>query len=408
MGYTKDTLKGISWIGLLHLVIKSFTFIRIAILARLLSPSQFGTYGVAMLAFAFIEIFTETGINVFLIQEKKDINKYLDTAWIVSIVRGVFIFFIVIIASPFISNFFNSPDSYLLLLIMSIVPLLRGFINPSVVLFQKELTFQKEFWFRSSIFAVDSIVSLGFVFITRQPSGLIFGLIVGVILEVLLSFVLARPLPKFILKTKSLKEVLHKGKWLTVSGIFNYVFQNGDNVVVGKILGITPLGLYQMGYRLATIPIGEAVDIISLVTFPVYSKISNDYTRLKRAFLKTSLVVFLLGLPICIVLFFFAKNFVIIALGPNWLSVVPVVRVLAVFGLVQIIAVPQTTLYNAVGKQRYGTVVAFVRTLVLCITIIPLVLKFGIIGAGISAVVGSLISLPFNIYYTLKIIKGLE
>ena len=52
MGYTKDTLKGISWIGLLHLVIKSFTFIRIAILARLLSPSQFGTYGVAMLAFA--------------------------------------------------------------------------------------------------------------------------------------------------------------------------------------------------------------------------------------------------------------------------------------------------------------------------------------------------------------------
>lgn len=405
MGYTKDTLKGISWIGLLHLVIKGITLIRVIILARLLSPTQFGTYGVATLAFAFIEIFTETGINVFLIQVKEDINKYLDTAWIVSIARGVFIFFIVIIASSFISNFFNSPDSYLLLLMISIVPLLRGFINPAVILFQKELTFEKEFWYRFSIFAVDSLVSLGFVFITRQPSGLIFGLIAGVVVEVLLSFLLARPLPKFIFKIESVKDVLHKGKWLTVSGIFNYIFQNGDNVVVGRILGVTPLGLYQMGYRLATIPIGESVDIISQVTFPVYSKISSDFFRLKRAFLRTSFMMFLLGLPICFLLFFFAQNLVIIILGSNWLSVVPVVRVLAVFGLVQLIAVPQTTLYNAVGKQRYGTVISFVRTFVLCATIIPLVLKFGIIGAGISAVIGSLISLPFNIYYTLKILK---
>jgi len=408
MGYTKDTLKGISWIGLLHFVIKGITFIRIAILARLLSPAEFGTYGVAILAFVFIEIFTETGINVFLIQEKKDINKYLDTAWIVSIIRGVLIFLIVIITSSFVSNFFHSPDSYLLLLMISIVPLLRGFINPAVILFQKELTFRKEFWFRSSIFVVDSLVSLGFVFITRQASGLIFGLIVGVVFEVLLSFILAKPVPKFIFKIQSVKEVLHKGKWLTASGVLNYIFQNGDNVVVGKILGVTPLGLYQMGYRLATIPIGESVDIISQVTFPVYSKISNDYNRLRRAFLKTSFMMFLLGLPICIALFFFAQNLVIIILGSNWLSVVPVVRVLAVFGLVQIIAVPQTTLYLAVGKQRYGTIVAFVRTFALCVTIIPLVLEFGIIGAAISAVIGSLISLPFNIYYTLKIIKNLK
>src|SRR3990167_7344642 len=90
MGYKTDAFKGISWIGILRASTRGITFVRLAILARILSPAQFGVFGIATLVLSLLEIITETGINVFLIQ-KKDIKSYINSAWIVSIVRGFII-----------------------------------------------------------------------------------------------------------------------------------------------------------------------------------------------------------------------------------------------------------------------------------------------------------------------------
>src|SRR3989344_7147166 len=111
MGYLKDTIKGVSWMGGLRVGTRAVTFLKILILARILSPNEFGLFGIAMLALAFLEIVTETGINIFLIQEKADLDKYNDTAWVVSIVRGCLMSLALFIASPFITAFFNSPGA---------------------------------------------------------------------------------------------------------------------------------------------------------------------------------------------------------------------------------------------------------------------------------------------------------
>src|SRR5260221_8826621 len=97
MGYTKDAIKGISWIGLLRLIVKSFGFVEIVILARILAPEQFGAYGIVLLELGLLEVFTESGINVILIQEK-EFEKYINSAWIVSIVRGFLISLFIIIS----------------------------------------------------------------------------------------------------------------------------------------------------------------------------------------------------------------------------------------------------------------------------------------------------------------------
>ena len=75
MGYTKDTMRGVGWVGGLRLITRIVSFARIAILARLLSPVQFGVFGIAMLVTALLEVLTETGINVILVQEKNDIKE---------------------------------------------------------------------------------------------------------------------------------------------------------------------------------------------------------------------------------------------------------------------------------------------------------------------------------------------
>ena len=80
MGYTNKAIKGISWMSAFRGITRIMAFAKIAVLARVLTPSQFGVFGIASLVLVFLEVLTETGINVFLIQSQKDINKYINSA----------------------------------------------------------------------------------------------------------------------------------------------------------------------------------------------------------------------------------------------------------------------------------------------------------------------------------------
>lgn len=405
MGYTKQAIKGISWIGGLRVVTRIVSFLKIAMLARLLTPLQFGAFGVASLALSFLETATETGVNVVLVQEKEGIDKYINAAWVVSIVRGICISLLVFLSAPVIAQFFHASESLFLLQLISVVPLLRGFINPSVVKFQKDLQFKKEFWYRLLVFGVDAVSAVIVTIITRHPSGIVFGLIVGVFFEVLLSFVLAKPTPRLRFEGQYLQKIFHRGKWVTMSGIFNYLFHNGDNVIVGRLLGTGALGFYQLAYSLAILPISEIADVVSKVTFPVYTKISQDRARLKSAFLKTTMIVSFLSLPFGLILFFFPTQIVQIVFGDRWLGMVGVLRVLAIFGVVRAISGSASALFLAVGKQEYVTIVTLVSIFGLAITIIPLVLQYGIVGAAFSALIGAVVAMPFYFFFAQRIIK---
>src|SRR3972149_8906795 len=111
MGYLKTTVSAVSWSMSTRWVLRGLSFLRLAILARILLPAQCGVFGIATLVLGLLEILTETWINIFLVQEEGEIDKFVDTAWIISIIRGFMIFFLVYLSSGFISAFFNSPDS---------------------------------------------------------------------------------------------------------------------------------------------------------------------------------------------------------------------------------------------------------------------------------------------------------
>ncbi len=408
MGYFRDTFKGISWIGSLRVSTRLLAFLKIAILARILLPEQFGLFGIASLALAFLEILTETGINVFLVQSKINLKKYINTAWVIAIFRGILISSVIVLASSLITSFFKSPGSYSLLLLISLVPLIRGFLNPAIIKFQKELEFNKEFFFRFFVFSCDAFFAVLITLIIRSASGLVWGLIAGGLLEVLLSFIVVKPIPKFVIEKAQVRKILGRGKWVTAAGIFNYLFRQGDDIVVGRLLNVTALGTYQIAYKLSTLPITEVSEVFGKVTFPVYVKISDDIIRLKRAFVRTTLTISALVIPIGLILFFFSKEIVLIVLGGNWLAVVPALKVLSIFGMVRAISGSSSALFLAIKKQEYVMVVTLVSILGLAISIVPLVVKFGIVGAGLSALIGSITALPIIIFYLARVFGDLK
>ena len=405
MGYKRHFFKSVGWVGTLRVLMRGITFIRLAVLARLLSPFQFGLVGIATLVLAILEIFTETGINVFLVQEEDRIEKYIDTAWIVSIIRGLIISLVIFLSASLVASFFNSRESYGLVLLISIVPLVRGFINPSIVSFQKDLKFHKEFFYQGSLFLVDAIVTLVFAFITKSAVSIIYGMLASVVFELIISFIFIKPTPKLNMNYAHFLKLIHSGKWITAAGIFNYLYQNLDNIVVGKILGVQALGLYNVGYKISSLPITEVSDVSSRVTFPLYVKIGGDKDRLKSAFVKVILFIAFLAISLGLVLFFFTKELVVFVLGQQWVEAVPVIKILVFYGVLRGISGSSSALFLALKKQEYVTVMTFISMIGLATTIIPLVLAFGLVGAGYSAIIGSLLPLPFIIYYLLKTFK---
>lgn len=405
MGYFKDVLKGITWMSILRISMRGLAIIKIAILARILTPAQFGNYGIALLVLGFLEVLTESGINVFLIQEKSEIKKYLNSAWVVSIFRGFLIAGVIIIFSSLISGFFNATNINQLFYIVAGVAVVRGLINPMVVSFQKKLNFTKEFMFRGFLYFVDAAASVTLGFITKSESSMLFGMLAAALIEAVLSFIIFKDRPKFILNKNTTLKVIQRGKWVTAAGIFGYIFQNIDNLTVGKVLGTASLGFYQQAYSISTLPVTEIGNIFNKVTFPVYVNISADKIRLKKAFFKTLGVISLLTIPFALAVLFFAKPIILIFLGDKWLPIEPVLKILAIFGALKSILNFSYSLFLSLKLQKYIMFSELSGIVGMLIAIYPMTLKYGILGAGYSTIIAFFCSLPVVLYELKKIFK---
>ncbi len=402
MGYFKDTLKGISWMAALRFVTRALAILKIAVIARILLPYQFGLYGISLLVLGFLETLTETGINIFLIQEKDKTKEYLNSAWVVSIIRGFLIALLIIASSSFVVSFFASPAATYLLYLVALVAVVRGFINPAEINFQKNLQFNKLFIFTSFLFLVDTSVAITLAYLTKSEAAMIWSMVASAGVEVILSFIIFKERPTLAFELEKIKKVIERGKWITSAGVLSYTFQNLDNVVVGKILGTAPLGIYQQAYKISTIPVTEAEQIFNKVTFPIYVNISLERERLRKAFLRTTLTIIGLVIPVGIFVFVFAREIVLILLGEKWLAAVSVLKILAIFGILKAILNSAYSLFLAVKKQEIVTLVELISIIGLAIPLVPLTMKYGLVGTGISVIIGGVVSLPVIAYFLFK------
>lgn len=401
MGYLKVASRGFGWMGALRGSTRALALVKILILARILTPSQFGVYGIATIVLGLLEMMTETGVNVFLIQKKEKINDYVSTAWFVSVIRGIIISSLIIASTPLIVTFFNEPSARGILYAVSWVPFIRGLINPAIVKFQKELKFHKVFAFELTLFLIDTAVAVYLGIVTASEVSLIWGMVAAATFEVALSFILVKPRPSLSFNLSYFKEVISVGKWITGAGIFNYLFHHIDDIVVGRILGSAALGVYQQAYRISTLPISEVGEVVNKVTFPVYVSIEADKDRLKKAFTKTSLFVLGSVATFGTLIFLFAERMVPILLGDGWSQVVAPLKILTVFGVIKAIGNSAYSLLLSVGMQKMVAVVSLTGVVILGVIIYPLTVSFGLIGSAVATVIASVASLPV-IAYALK------
>lgn len=405
MGYLKKAVVGFGWMSLLKVYMKALTLFRIILIARILSPHDLGLFGLATVVLSLVEVMTDTGINTFLIAIRKDFNEYINTAWVIAIVRGGMIGLIVISAAFMLSRFYNEPELMPLLLIAALIPSIKGFINPSLIRFHKEMRYHSLAIFRAVIFTSEIAVSLILAITMQSAYALMIAMVFSGAFETVLTHVFLTPRPIFRATWERVQTILHYGKWLNLSGLFSFLGNNADDLVVGKILGTTSLGYYQTGFNVSQSLAGEVGDLASQTLFPVYAAMHTRIRELRRTFFMAFVpLAIILTIPIAMVLAF-PHFFVSLILGDTWLPIIPLLPWLFGAGYLQALDGVIYPIYMAVEKPQYSTIVVLINTILMLILIIPLSNTFGLVGVGMAVFISKLIVQPIYAYYAYTILK---
>ncbi len=398
MGYTKQAMHGFGWQTFLKFVSAALVIGKIAVLSRLLTPEDFGIFAIVAIALGLVEASTQTGVNTTILQSNRSISYYLDTAWVIAIVRGLIIAIVMTVLGFGLSIYYEKESLRFLVAIAALVPLIKGFINPSLILLQKEFLFLREALLKIGLLVAEILVAIVIAFYFHSVLALIVGLIAAALLEVFLSFKLFADRPSFFFRTSRAKEILINAKGLSPAALLSYILDNVDDLIVGKIVGAYQLGLYHNAYSLAHKPNYDMSKALGHSVFPVYTKIVDDRIRLRKAFVKSSLAfmgfAFFVTLPAII----FPTQLVAIVLGEQWLSVASVLPLLAIAGLLHS---GNNLVYNLLmATKRYAilNMHLFFSMITLIGSLIYFVNLNGLIGSGQALLVARGITLPILIF----------
>ena len=185
---SQKVVRGGAWVFALRIVHRIFDLIRIVVLARLLQPHDFGLLGIALLTLAILETFSQTGFGPALIQKKDSVEGYLNTAWTVSIIRGVALFIILYLIAPYAAGFFESPQAGPIIQVVGFTLLLGAFTNAGVIYFQKELQFNKQFVYELSATLADFVVAVSAALLLRSVWALVFGYLAAAVVRLIVSY----------------------------------------------------------------------------------------------------------------------------------------------------------------------------------------------------------------------------
>jgi lipopolysaccharide exporter len=397
-------VRGGVWVFALRMSRRGLSLVRTIVLARVLVPSDFGLMGLALLAMSALETFSRTGFEAALIQKKEEISGYLDTAWTISALRGFVLFVGLYVAAPYIALFFDAPAATAIMRVIGISMVCSGLTNIGVVYLQKELEFKRQFIYQLSGTVADLIVAVTAVLLLRSVWALVFGLLAGNLVQMLVSYMIHSSRPRPSLEGAKARELYAFGKWILGSSILVFLLNEGDDLFLGKTLGATALGLYQMAYSVSNLPATEITHVVSRVTFPAYSKLQDRWPRLQRAYLAAFQVTTLVSFPMAAGIFFLAPDFTSIFLGEKWMPMVPAMQVLTIWGLARSIGATTGPLFQAVGKPEIPTRLQFAKLVLLVILVYPFTENWGILGTAWAVVLNALLVIPVAVYMVIRII----
>lgn len=401
----KQTISGVKWLVGSSFLQKAIQMTGTIVLARILSPAEFGLFALAFVATDALGLFKSMGFDSALIQRKDEVDKAANTAFFIIPLLGILLYLILTASAPWIGNFLNNAQIAGVIRTLGIIFMISCFGKVPAALLEKHMQFKQVSIIEIGTALIYSVSAVTFALLKFGVWSLVFAYILKALYQNTLTFIYARWRPRLEFDKKIAKEMFHFGKFLFLGGIVWFLRMNLDNILVGKILGVAMLGLYAIAFNVSNIGADYLGNKVYRVIFPAYSKIRHDIFDLQNATTKVLKYLNIIALPLCIGFFLLSREFLFLVYGSKWLDASNALRILSWSGYFSTIGAGLGPIFNACGKPKLSFIAIALQVAAFVIFIAPAAKLFGIAGVSVVVTLSCLITFLVTFIWAMKLIS---
>lgn len=373
------------------------------VLARLLTPDDFGVMATAMIAISFAQMFWDAGLSKALIQIKAAPEKAAHVVFWTNVVLGLLIYLLLFVTAPAIAAFFKSPASGPVLRVLGIQIILASLTSVQQALFVRDLDFRGLFWIKLFTAFIPAFFSIPLALYGYGVWALVAGVLVGQVINLLLLWRESDWRPQFRYDWFMARSLFAFGFWVLLESLGAWLIVWGDNLIVGRFLGIHDLGVYRTGWNLVTIIFGLLLGPFLTVLYPTFSRLQDDLPALKNTFHRVNRVVFALALPMGVGLLLVGPEIAALLFGEKWQGLGFVLSLLGCMnGLAWLVGI-NADLYRATGRPDMNTKLMYF-SLLYYLPAYYLAAQYGLITFTITRLAVAVVAIPIHIYLCVKLL----
>ncbi len=354
-------INALKWSLVSELTAKAIQPVVFIILARILTPEDFGVITAAMMVIAFSQIFWEAGMGKALIQRQSKIEAAANTAFWINITLGIAISgLLYLLAGPIARIFFHDERVAIVLQVMTLQILLGSFSSVHSALLQKELAFKKLFWVRFATVGLPGMASIPLAFCGWGYWALVSGTLIGSLAQVIMLWRLSAWAPSWQFDLKIAREVSAFGFWVGLTAIFSWFYQWVDSLILGLYFGLKEVGIFRIGNQFSMTIFAL---IFAFILPAIYASFSKDAAMADKVKIRTklnlvSINVSILSLPIGLMIYILSADIERFVFGGDWVGVGFVIGLIAIKEAVLWIFAFNIEAIRAMGKPKPETLVA--------------------------------------------------
>lgn len=343
-------MRGSAWITGARVVINLIGFVSTLVLARILTPADFGLVALGTTILVIVTAVTDMSLAQALVHHQSPEDDHFHTAWTLNACRGLALAALMGAAGHPLASLYNEPRLEWLIYALAFSVMIGGLTNPRIVLLSKQLVFWQDFLMSVSERLVAVIVSIGVALYFRSYWALVAGAVAGQFAAMLISYAILPFRPRIVWNRA--RELWSFSIWLTLGQAMNTINWRFDQLLIGHYLGRSVLGAYAVGDNLAQIPTREAIAPLTHTLFPAFSRIAEDKPRLAMAYQRAQALVTAIALPVGVGFGLLAEPMVLALMGEKWRSAIPIIQALSAVFAFQTLGSLVQPLGMATGATR--------------------------------------------------------
>lgn len=376
-------------------------FISLLVLARLLSPADFGIVAIATSVLVIVEAILDLPLTQALVRQPSPSDRMFDTAFTLSLLRGAAISALMILISWPMAVIYGDPRLYALVAVLSIAPAMRSISSPRMVLFMQRFDFRREFALDLITKGSTLLCSVGVALTTDSYWGLAIGAVAGPTAATICSYVFAPMRPKITLADwKHFQDMIG---WNTVSQVLNSVNWQLDRLLLPRFTSLSTYGAFSVADNLAGIPYQTFIGPLMRPLMAAFSSV-DDHRKLVAAYLKATSAITLVAAPVLVILIFLADPVVRVIVGEKWSSAAPILQWLCLVSLIGLPSTIMPALAMVMNCTRYVAARMFIEFAVRVPITILGVFLFGLEGALAARVVSAFVAYAASMAITRRLI----